>query len=714
MATSADVSGARNSVKKCGPANAGTGETATPSTRCAGDGETSSVVQGTPCGFPEMSPTVDEGDTEEDDEEEEGGEARFSSQQQLRLPAGTPEERALPSRGSSRHEAGGCSPCVWNWKPQGCHRGRDCGYCHLCPDGEIKNRKKAKLATIRAGSSTSLSFEKDEEFEEQRQGDTSRTSAASASTPANGGAISLGSALHAEGECKPCESQGCQNGAACEVKSRKRGKTEGQTPKDREEQLSMATPVSAKAQPLLLDIRPPPGLPAPPPASTRPWPSVGSKLHGSGECRPCAWFHKPQGCQNAAECRHCHVCPEGAIKLRRKAKASALRSARSRAADSDEEDSEEDSDEEQQQQQQPVPVGQFNGSTQATGGVISLPFVSRRAGRGSRTGSADNADGAGALTPGLPSIGSSAHGSGNCRPCAWFHKPQGCQNGEECRHCHLCPEGEIKDRRRTKVATMKHNDIQDDEPDFEQAFWVAQKQQEALMAAAHWQAQAHWEAAAAWETTRQVAEAAEALLTPMSVWTPSVVAASAAMASAAAMAQQTPLSQLAEVTPSTISLAGAASPSAAASSSPLGSPLGGSPVKVSAEAFPTTPVGAVQNSPAAAPALIAAASAGNLPSAGSSLHELGQCRPCAWFWKPQGCQNGQACAHCHLCPKGELKERKRVKETAMRMGALVPVRQGLGATATPLSSGGTTTTSSAAAAAARTPRVVKIAPILGA
>ena len=26
------------------------------------------------------------------------------------------------------------------------------------------------------------------------------------------------------------------------------------------------------------------------------------------------------------------------------------------------------------------------------------------------------------------------------RPCAWFHKPAGCSNGDACAHCHLCPE----------------------------------------------------------------------------------------------------------------------------------------------------------------------------------------------------------------------------------------------------------------------------------
>mmetsp|Transcript_67399 Transcript_67399/g.197922 ORF Transcript_67399/g.197922 Transcript_67399/m.197922 type:complete len:420 (+) Transcript_67399:178-1437(+) len=48
--------------------------------------------------------------------------------------------------------------------------------------------------------------------------------------------------------------------------------------------------------------------------------SKGSEIHGTGDCRPCAWFWKPQGCKNAENCEHCHACPEGALKARKKQK----------------------------------------------------------------------------------------------------------------------------------------------------------------------------------------------------------------------------------------------------------------------------------------------------------------------------------------------------------------------------------------------------------
>jgi len=54
------------------------------------------------------------------------------------------------------------------------------------------------------------------------------------------------------------------------------------------------------------------------------------------------------------------------------------------------------------------------------------------------------------------------------------------------------------------------------------------------------------------------------------------------------------------------------------------------------------------------------------PSRGSLAHASGQCKPCAWFWKAQGCKNDQNCQHCHLCPEGELKERKKAKRMNRR------------------------------------------------
>jgi len=53
------------------------------------------------------------------------------------------------------------------------------------------------------------------------------------------------------------------------------------------------------------------------------------------------------------------------------------------------------------------------------------------------------------------SQGSALHGTGACKPCAWFWKPGSCQNKDSCSYCHLCPEGELKARKKAKVAMMR-------------------------------------------------------------------------------------------------------------------------------------------------------------------------------------------------------------------------------------------------------------------
>lgn len=58
----------------------------------------------------------------------------------------------------------------------------------------------------------------------------------------------------------------------------------------------------------------------------------------------------------------------------------------------------------------------------------------------------------------------------------------------------------------------------------------------------------------------------------------------------------------------------------------------------------------------------------DLPSEGSALHCKGWCKPCAFLY--EGCQSGQNCKFCHLCPPGELKRRKRVRRAESRVQQL--------------------------------------------
>jgi len=65
------------------------------------------------------------------------------------MPALSTQEFA--SIGSEGHADGMCTPCAWFWKPKSCLNEKDCRYCHLCPDGELKKRKKNKVAKMRLG-----------------------------------------------------------------------------------------------------------------------------------------------------------------------------------------------------------------------------------------------------------------------------------------------------------------------------------------------------------------------------------------------------------------------------------------------------------------------------------------------------------------------------------------------------------------------------------
>eukprot|EP00397_Hematodinium_sp_SG-2012_P032602 GEMP01034723.1.p1 GENE.GEMP01034723.1~~GEMP01034723.1.p1 ORF type:complete len:365 (+),score=100.21 GEMP01034723.1:234-1328(+) len=42
-----------------------------------------------------------------------------------------------------------------------------------------------------------------------------------------------------------------------------------------------------------------------------------------------------------------------------------------------------------------------------------------------------------------------------CKPCAFFHRDEGCQNADSCDFCHLCPPGEIKRRKKEKALHKK-------------------------------------------------------------------------------------------------------------------------------------------------------------------------------------------------------------------------------------------------------------------
>jgi len=58
-------------------------------------------------------------------------------------------KQATWSVGSKLHHTGGCRPCAWYWKPFGCLNAQECGYCHMCSETEMKNRKRTKMTMMR-------------------------------------------------------------------------------------------------------------------------------------------------------------------------------------------------------------------------------------------------------------------------------------------------------------------------------------------------------------------------------------------------------------------------------------------------------------------------------------------------------------------------------------------------------------------------------------
>jgi len=182
--------------------------------------------------------------------------------------------------------------------------------------------------------------------------------------------------------------------------------------------------------------------------------SLGSALHLSGACKPCAWFWKPQGCANGADCLHCHLCPKGEVKRRKKQK---------KAAAQEEEDDEEDELDQAteptmapnvavnfqlqaqqlliQQQQEQLMQMQFQLRLQEQ----HMQLLAQRQAALANTATMASA-------PLLASKGSATHYSGDCKPCAWVWKAQGCENGQDCEYCHVCPPGEAKLRKKVKEA----------------------------------------------------------------------------------------------------------------------------------------------------------------------------------------------------------------------------------------------------------------------
>jgi len=247
------------------------------------------------------------------------------------------------------------------------------------------------------------------------------------------------------------------------------------------------------------------------------------------------------------------------------------------------------------------------------------------------------------LPDGLPSRGSTLHDVGGCQPCAWFWKPGGCKNDQECSRCHACPEGELKLRRRAKKTMLRLGYVTPVTNTNMQETPVSNFIPEPL------------------KTTSVMTEAEATSSSGSEMESPaagSCMEADAAGSGAPFTPQRVPKWPgaplgLCGLTATPVSESGTLSTGLDADH------------EEDEDELPMVQTNSLHAPPGLEP-----------PKAADSnlalLHEMGACQPCAWFWKPSGCQNGKDCMRCHLCPEGELRSRKKVKRTLMRLGLMTP------------------------------------------
>lgn len=226
------------------------------------------------------------------------------------LPASLPKSGSkLPSVGSALHASGSCKPCAWFYKPEGCANGDQCRHCHVCSIEERRRRRKTRVLTRRRrGSSSSL--------DESPLAPALTTEGLERSGFSNERSLSMTSedldVLHLTVHWK------------IDVKN-----TFVHMSDNSDEELDFTRcktePTRAALMSPALQIQSCTDVCTSMPESVPHLPSIGSALHGSGSCKPCAWFWKREGCANGADCHHCHLCSQEEIKRRRKVVQSARR-----------------------------------------------------------------------------------------------------------------------------------------------------------------------------------------------------------------------------------------------------------------------------------------------------------------------------------------------------------------------------------------------------
>ncbi|CAE7561766.1 GekBS024P [Symbiodinium sp. CCMP2456] len=175
-------------------------------------------------------------------------------------------------------------------------------------------------------------------------------------------------------------------------------------------------------------------------------PSVGSREHALGTCRPCAWLWKPGGCRNAYNCTHCHLCtPEDAKKRRREHSKGGEPPPKAQPPQRERGKRRQEWTW-QQAEEQPAPWIENSKpippppTTPSPADAVCGPAAPPAPGTG-HNGPPPPEESESRM--GSWSRGSERHGTGNCRPCLFQWTASGCKDGQECDFCHLCPPPKV-------------------------------------------------------------------------------------------------------------------------------------------------------------------------------------------------------------------------------------------------------------------------------
>jgi len=441
---------------------------------------------------------------------------------------------------------------------------------------------------------------------------------------------SVGSAQHNLG-CQPCawfwKPQGCLNGAAClrchlcpageikrrkgELKQKKAAALEGDAHADALAGGPTVPPPPTAPNLNLCDdgLPPAPSWTAADPTLPSALPSVGSRLHGTGQCKPCAWFWKAEGCRNEAACGHCHLCPVGEAKARKQAKLAAIR------------------------------------AKQGGDGPTDLHEPGCRPGVSLE-----------GVAPVIMSNISTA-------PALLFHvaemspghlqQVQFVQQVQQVQQAQQVPVPPIQQFQPLQSFPL-HAPAQPTQPAQAPLQSIQQVQIQPVPC------QPTWTTIPSPPSQSQPGPQPG----PQPPFLPQLSQPQRPVQRPVLLGHSLPAFQPAQ----SIGKLGSAYNAEGCSSFVLeaGERRYVPPVPETASSL-----SGLSSVPSHAPQFPHVTPL-SLPSVGSALHADGKCSPCAWFWKPQGCRHGVHCGRCHLCPAGEIKQRKKSKAAAKEVTSAEP------------------------------------------